>query len=430
MSLLLPMVTPGGTPGYADHLLPPNASPLMQTVAGAQASVQRIPVPIDTIKTPQKTPQDFLPFLGWERSVDIWNNDWDDQTKRNVIAASIPLHFRKGTAYAIERYVRYVGGQVIGWTKPPSKIFSGPSLTRAEREAWLASLPQVRTYFFRDTGMAGLKCFFSSPWARLAKSRNFFLEGRFAIPSQATQHLARHATWNVNGVDTATTVEDFGSYFRLHLTGQAGLRLFTSTPSNAHRFFVPSDAWRRLVTIEPQNVTPWRIAIGPSLQAVTAQPELVAQPGQRGLSVYTGSNLKHGTGSLMSHGNFFIPSTSKYRLFERYAVYDGTVGLKRPNTQFMGVGRYGFPSHTAIMQVSVPGKRMAWAADDRGIFIPKTRFWVPHDRKPMELVRWATQAAMRLSDKILIQSGPIAQFVAGKPFQAGADTYVVGRPAA
>jgi hypothetical protein len=48
----------------------------------------------------------------------------------------------------------------------------------------------------------------------------------------------------------------------------------------------------------------------------------------------------------------------------------------------------------------------------------------------MELVRWATQAAMRLSDKILVQSGPLAHFVAGKPFQAGTDTYVVGRPAA
>jgi phage tail P2-like protein len=415
---------------YADSLLPRNSTPLEQTLAGAGKRFQQIAAPIDLIKRPRQTPSSFVPFLAWERAVDIWNEDWDEDTKRSVIARSLPLHFKKGTAYAIGEYVRYVGGRVVGWTRPPSKVFSGPSLTAAEREAWLETLPQVRVYFFYNAGNAGVaKAFMGSPWSTLNKSRSFFFKGKFCVPSEAKKHLVRKATWNVNGVDTDTPVQDFGSQYQLHLLGMAGEKVFSDTPSNAKKFFIPSDAWRRIVTIAPKSVTPWRIPVGPTLQAIQAQPDLVAMPGQRGYGVYTGSNLKHGTGSLMSHKNFFIPSTSKFRLFERYAVFDGSVPLKRPNVQFMGVGRYGFPGHTSIMHVSVPGKRSRWAAASDGVFIPKTRFWVPHDPRPMELVRWSTQAAMRLSDKILIQSGPLAQFVAGKPFLAGTG-FIVGKPSA
>jgi len=416
---------------YVDHLLPKNATPLLQALSATGKRITQIPVPIDLVKRPQETPSDFLPFLGWERAVDIWNPAWDDQTKRNVIQASIPLHFKKGTAYAIQEYVRYVGGKVLSWDKPPGKVFSGPSLTKAEREAWLSKLPQVRVLFFRDFGNAGAhKAFLGSHFATHTKSRNFYSAGMFPIPSEAKKHLERRATWNVNGVDTHTRVTDFGSAYQLHIPGTAGLRVFDDTPSNAGKFFIPSDAWRRLVTIEPEHVAPWRIAVGPTLRAITAQPELVAEPGQRGLSVFTGSNLQHGTGSLMSHDNYFIPSTSRFRLFDRFAVFDGTTFLKRPNVQFMGVGTYGYPAHTATMHISVPSKRPRWAASSDGIFIPKTRFWIPHDPEPMKLVRWATQAAKRLSDKILIKSGPVASFVAGRPFLAGSNHFIVGRPAA
>jgi hypothetical protein len=425
------MTAVGPVVPYADHLLPTSSSELMQALSATGKRITQIPVPIDTVKQPQATPAQFLAFLAWERSVDIWNQDWPDQIKRNVIAASIPLHFKKGTAYAIEQYVRYVGGTVLKFDKPPAKIFSGPSLTRAERESWLETLPQVRVYYFRDTGTAGPhKAFIGSQFSANTKSRNFYSAGMFSIPSIALQHLERKATWNVNGVDTDTTVTDFGNYYQLHFVGSAGEKVFTHTPSNAGKFFIPSDAWRRLATIMPNTTTPWRIAVGPTFQAITAQPELVTEPGQRGRSVFTGSNYVHGTGSLMGHRNYFIPSTSKYRVFDRYAVFDGSTGLKRPNTQFMGTGRYGFPAHTAIMHVSVPSTRSPWAASSDGVFIPKTRFWVPHNPEPMKLVRWATEAAKRLSDKILIQSGPIAAFVAGRPFIAGVDSYVVGSPRA
>jgi hypothetical protein len=235
----------------------------------------------------------------------------------------------------------------------------------------------VRVYFYYVTGTAGpAKAFLGSQYGTNTKSRNFYLSGMFMVPSEALHHLQRKATWNVNGVDTDTPVTDFGNYYQLHFSGQAGLRVFDNTPSSAGKFFIPSSAWRRIVTVMPQTMTPWRIPVGPTLQ-----PELVAEPVQRGLSVYTGSNLVHGTGSLMSHQNYFIPSTSKYRLFERYAVFDGSTALERPNAVH-GRRHLRFPPHTAIMHVSVPSKRSPFAASSDGVFIPKARFWIPHDPEP------------------------------------------------
>ena len=46
----------------AEHLLPPNATPLEQALAaGTGGRVSAIPAPIDTIKRPHQTPAAFLP---------------------------------------------------------------------------------------------------------------------------------------------------------------------------------------------------------------------------------------------------------------------------------------------------------------------------------------------------------------------------------
>jgi hypothetical protein len=42
----------------------------------------------------------------------------------------------------------------------PQQLFPGPSITAAQREAWLAELPQVRVYYFQQTGTAVADKFF------------------------------------------------------------------------------------------------------------------------------------------------------------------------------------------------------------------------------------------------------------------------------
>lgn len=404
---------------YSEHLLPPSASRLEKVLAGAGARMQTIPAPIDTIKRPGLAPMAFLPFLAWELSTDIWIDGWSDTRKRVVVARSLFLHRKKGTAYAIREYARYVDAEITTIVKPPQKVFSGPSLTREQREAWLSALPQVRVWRVQETGTAGaFKAFYASSRSLRQHDRRFCLRGGASTPSTALSRLHRRARWVVGGVETDTRVTEFGSYFQLHIPSTAGLRVFCNRPASRGRFYQMSDAWRRIVTIEPTSLMPWRSPTGPTLQAVISEPERVMVNGTRGHSVFCD----------VPACGFFVPSTSALRIYQRYPVLDGTKEARRPVCQIMGVGRYGFPRHTARLTALLFSQRSRWAVGE-GIAALR-RFWIPHDPTPLRRLRWALQSAKRLSDKLLLDTGPQPSFViGGAPVfaDAGADV-VVGRP--
>ena len=394
-----------------NHLLPTNASPLEQIIAVSGERIQAIPVPIDTVSQPYKVNAAFLPFVGWGLSVDVWFNDWPDSTKRNMAARSLHLHQKKGTLYAISEYARYAGGKVLSAERPPIRIFSGPSLTREQREAWLSRLPQVRVFLIREEGLFGSAKAFGG-----GKQRGRFFERSFAVPSTALSRLQRRARWVVDGQETTIRTDEFGSYFRLHFPSVEGKSVF-SDRVHARRFYLPSQAWRRLVTVAPSPRLSWRSPVSPTLRAVTSEPERIKVAGTRGPRRFCNTPM----------AGFFVPSTAKYRIFDRYAVNDGSRPLKRPAVQFTGQGRYGFPAHTAYLRLSIPGKRSKRAAGE-GIMIPRSRFWMPHDKGRVDDVKRAIQSAKRLSDRVLLNLGPKPRFIAGRPFFAGVDTFVVGRP--
>lgn len=82
-------------------LLPPNAAALERAAEQATARIGRVPVPIDDVWDPATCPEPLLPWLAWALSVDRWDPEWPVETKRAVIAASIPSHRRKGTLAAL-----------------------------------------------------------------------------------------------------------------------------------------------------------------------------------------------------------------------------------------------------------------------------------------------------------------------------------------
>ncbi len=394
-----------------DDLLSQNARPLLRTFAMATGRIQDIAVPIDTVKRPFVVTASFLPWIAYEYSVDVWFRTWPAATKRAITAASLQLHQRKGTLYAISEYIRYAGGQVLGVTRPPMKVFSGPALTRGQREAWLSSLPQVRVWLMREEAHFGSAKAFHGGY-----HHGMFGERSYAVPSTALSRLRRRARWVVDGVETEVRVRTFENYYRLHLHGQEGRAVYVGRPFG-RRFLIPSTAWRRLVTIRPRARMPWRSPSGPTLLPVSNEPERVMVAGQRGRSVFENTTI----------GGFFVPSTAKYRIFDRFPVHDGRRVLRSPACQFMGTGRYGFPMHTAWLRTSIPGRVRSFAAG-RGFMLPRAKFWLPHDGEPLQQVRRATQSAKRLSDRVLLDIGPKPRFIAGRPFIAGVDRLVVGRP--
>lgn len=90
-------------------LLPPNAAALERALEAATARIGAVPVPVDRTWDPETCPAALLPWLAWALSVDEWDGDWTEERQRDAIAASIAIHRRKGTIWAMRRALQVAG---------------------------------------------------------------------------------------------------------------------------------------------------------------------------------------------------------------------------------------------------------------------------------------------------------------------------------
>lgn len=421
---------------------------------------------IRSIWDPDTCPENLLPYLAFAMGVEYWNDNWSITTKRTWIATQWLFKSLRGTEAGLKMAVRFAGRDVspfgysvIKVTTRPQVIHSGPSLTREQREAWLQQLPQVDVWNINESGVAKpWKAFYGSSKATRLHNGRLLLGGHqflpitaanftaamyyypilgvpaaqarilvtgpnrsaaYAIPSTALQRLRKRARWVEHGVETNVRVDNQGSFFQLHKSGIEDGSVFSNKTFGLGRHYIPSTAHNRLITIEPKPLLPWRSAMTPSLQTVTSEPERVVQSGTRKHSVFSNT---------IPYKQYYAPTTAPLRIFQRYAVLDPSVReLRRPPTQFMGTGRYGFPAFTAWADVTVSGKIKPWNITNDGYYLPKTKFYTPHDGRPMEQVRLAAQASKSLTDKIMLRTGPQPRFLAGeKPVLADIDVMLAG----
>lgn len=107
-------------------LLPPNSTQLERnlTAVGKQAFDL---ASIRIIKDIDQVPPQFLPFIAYQKSVDYWDNNWQDSIKREVIKSSKLQHKIKGTAAAIKRALEPFGYEVtlIEWFKAEPNLTPG-----------------------------------------------------------------------------------------------------------------------------------------------------------------------------------------------------------------------------------------------------------------------------------------------------------------
>lgn len=99
------------------HLLPGNSTPLERQAAQALAQIQRVPIPLRQLCNPNTCPVPLLPYLAWAFSVDRWDSNWTEATKRAAIRSSRYIHAHKGTIGALRRVVEPLGYliEVMEW---------------------------------------------------------------------------------------------------------------------------------------------------------------------------------------------------------------------------------------------------------------------------------------------------------------------------
>lgn len=173
------------TDELARNLLPKNATKLERTAAALLLErVDRMPMLIDTLWTPQGCPVELLPFLAFAVSVDVWEETWPESVKREVIAAAPLVHRKKGTLAAVETALKALG-------------------IRAQTQEWWQSVPSARRGTFKVRAFANLHLLPGEPvlseaiqfqilrqiQAAKPKSRAFELEigAEFANAVQVTQ---------------------------------------------------------------------------------------------------------------------------------------------------------------------------------------------------------------------------------------------------
>ena len=92
-----------------NRLLPTGSSVLEVAAAQAASEIERVPVPLRMLWNWRTCPVSLLPYLAWALSVDRWDENWPEATKRSVIASSFYVHQHKGTISALRRVVEPLG---------------------------------------------------------------------------------------------------------------------------------------------------------------------------------------------------------------------------------------------------------------------------------------------------------------------------------
>ncbi|MBJ9442946.1 phage tail protein I [Acinetobacter baumannii] len=110
-------------------LLPPNTTKFEINFDSAFSRVSEIDISTRQFNDPMKAPFSVLPWLAWEKSVDIWNKNWSENQKRQTIQNAYKVHSSKGTIGSLESALSSLGYQI--------KI-----------QEWFSSSPALKPYSF------------------------------------------------------------------------------------------------------------------------------------------------------------------------------------------------------------------------------------------------------------------------------------------
>jgi phage tail P2-like protein len=112
-------------------------------------------------RNPWDCPEHLLSFLAFERSVDIWNEDWLAEKKRSVIDSAPQDHHFKTTEEGHRRYIEIADGELVETLTPPGGFFAAPDLSKEQWDGWISLMPRLRITLGHSQGewLAPAGCF-------------------------------------------------------------------------------------------------------------------------------------------------------------------------------------------------------------------------------------------------------------------------------
>lgn len=316
----------------ATSLLPQNATPweTAHELTDATRWAALDPSIITKVKDALQCDARFLGVLGWERSVDLWYDDWPEAKKRHVVDKWFEYERLKGTVEGFRRFYSLVGARLVSARLPPQGAYASPEWTDADRARYLAQFQQLRIYprpvreftdgFYPSHGTDENDTAFSGeifPTAYNLALDGVIREARLYEPltGEETSLTRREFTQEIVHTGTVYSFEEI--VFPSRADG-----FFEGDHIDDACYLVPDDAGERTIKTEIQR--PYGVAL--------SQPQWTSVvPDARLISIYPDliREAFEDTGAFLDHihpGDFeeiySSPDDAWQHIYERFHVYD------------------------------------------------------------------------------------------------------------
>ncbi len=126
------------------------------------------------VHDPQQCPAHLLPWLAFSLSVDVWDDNWPEATKRGAIVGSLDVHRTKGTLGAVEDALDALGieSSVTEWfnQSPPGQAATCRISTNFNDMGAAGVTPQQMAKQIRRTKRLSIHCSVWLLWELVSSS--------------------------------------------------------------------------------------------------------------------------------------------------------------------------------------------------------------------------------------------------------------------
>jgi hypothetical protein len=332
-------------------LLPRNATPWERAQSNTDAA--RWPQPTHLIKdvwNPETCPVELLPYLAAGLGLEIWHDDWDEATKRQVIADIWWLKRNKTKLKGLREYAALEGAEIVKAVRPRDMVFAVDPWSPAERAAIEAEMPQIHIFpaapdFAVEIGMAFL--------GDTAAGYDLVL-----APSDAGERFSERGVF----VDGATSI-------RCTVEGLQGIasvstRVALATPASVSRFFLnhalegdalfDNDANLRIISITPdRDALNFAVPVGavPSTVRPVPKADLVPAP----------VDMAFGYRFALGYLSTLYPNDAAAHSYDSLTLFDiSRIGTPGAAVSFWGWSSFGCAPYTAELTMAIELTGAPW----------------------------------------------------------------------
>lgn len=355
---------------------------------------------------PFKVPLRNIGFLAHSMGVLLWDDDWDELTKRNWIADQWKFKALRGTEEALHMALGLWGYTLVQTVVPPQGFYLSEEFTAEERDAWIALMPQLRIRlgatkgigpqdeWFLGDGFLGEVALGLDDWPLLYGRRGFLRRNGVDTPLQSET------------LTTTTTVEHGIEVQRVAVEGLSTVGWFLGEDflGEPGKFLGAAEREADIITVrldrayEMESSELGLTTVTPGLEPLDTRSRRISDIGNGGPGFFLGADYLGEA--------FLTEDDAGVLLADVLYLHDPAIAVPMTaGASFLGVDRLGMEPYTAELLIDLHEK-----AELDGFFLGQVflgeAFAVPQDNRAQDNALRAVMAAKALRDTVLVSFAP------------------------